>query len=64
MIPIPQQSFPRDYVHCMHGNYLDAELNPIDFEYFQQIAQNLPYPVIKKLNCKSYGGKMFFCGEC
>lgn len=57
--------FPRDHIHRINGQYLDAELNPISFNDFKQIAQEITYPVVKKPNRNSYGGKnVFFVENC
>lgn len=56
----PGGVFPKDYVHCVDGQYLGAELNPINYEEFRQIVLKLPYPVVMKPNRDSFGGKNVF----
>lgn len=52
--------FPKDYLHRINGQYLDAGLNPLDFEDFKEVAQKLSYPVVMKPNRDSFGGKNVF----
>jgi hypothetical protein len=56
----PKGFFPKDYAHCVSGQYLDAELNSIDFEEFRKIVERIAYPVVMKPNRNSFGGENVF----
>lgn len=59
----PGEMFPKDYVHCINGQYVDAEFNRIGYDEFKQIVLLLPYPVVMKPNRDSFGGKNVFFVE-
>jgi len=49
--------FPSDYIHNIEGEWLDKDLNAIDFKAVKAVAEKLDYPVVVKPNKDSYGGK-------
>jgi len=49
--------FPKDLMHVISGEVLDAKLNPIDLKEMELIAKNLTFPVIVKPNDDTRGGK-------
>lgn len=49
--------FPDDIFHRVDGQYLDASLNPIQYQDLEIIAKELNYPVVLKPNKDTYGGK-------
>ena len=56
----PEGVFPSDFFHCINGQYLDSNLNPICFDELKEQARNLSYPVVIKPNWQTYGGKDVF----
>ena len=56
----PEGIFPKDYLHCIEGQYFDALLNPIDEYKFKNIAREITYPVVMKPNRDTFGGKNVF----
>lgn len=53
----PEGIFPKDFLHRIKGQYLNANLDPINWNTFTIIAHGLSYPVVMKPNIDSYGGK-------
>jgi len=53
----PNGIFPEDIFHCIGGQYLDSDLNPISIDGLEKMAKNLSYPVVMKPNWNSFGGK-------
>ena len=49
--------FPTDYLHNINGEWLDSELEPIEFSEVITISKGLKYPVVVKPNRDSYGGR-------
>jgi len=53
----PEGVFPTDILHCINGQYLDSNLEPITFKEFRTNAQDITFPVVMKPNKDSFGGK-------
>lgn len=53
----PGNIFPEDYFHNVDGEWLDSDLNPVDFSDIEFISGKLNYPVVVKPNRDSYGGQ-------
>lgn len=53
----PGGIFPDDIFHCINGQYLDSNLNPISLEELKKQAGDICYPVVMKPNWDSFGGK-------
>lgn len=53
----PEGIFPKDILHCINGDYLDSNLNPINHKEFEKLARKIVYPVVMKPNMDSFGGK-------
>jgi len=61
----PGNIFPCDYFHNVDGEWLNQDLDHINFNQVRSIAQGLNYPVVLKPNRDSHGGKnIYFPGNC
>jgi hypothetical protein len=59
----PEGVFPKDMLHCINGQHLDADFNPISFDDLIKKAKSISYPVVIKPNWDSYGGEGVFFAE-